>query len=261
MLQVNQTNMMASMYRKSKCEYCGEEFDRRIGSPYACKNKDCQDKHYISLRICKECSIEFNYDSRKDVSDKFCSEKCQIKNSTRLAISESKQRFYDIRQNQLKNLPKKFHAIVSDNINIISDIKEPFALIGVSGIGKSVLMATKYKIERAKGNNCIWLNFSNLLFEIYKGFETKTAYSHIDDILKHSKIFIDDLGAEKMTEFARGIIYQIVNHCEENEKELYITSNLTLAEISKNIDDRIASRISGMCKIIKFTGEDRRLSK
>jgi DNA replication protein DnaC len=42
---------------------------------------------------------------------------------------------------------------------------------------------------------------------------------------------------------------------------MVITSNLSLDEIARKIDGRIASRIAGMGRIVQFTGPDYRLKR
>lgn len=72
-------------------------------------------------------------------------------------------------------------------------------------------------------------------------------------------LFIDDLGAEKMTDFLFENVYQIINYRYNNLLPCYITSNYSLKEVSEKINDRIASRIAEMCVVIKLEGDDRRI--
>ena len=74
-------------------------------------------------------------------------------------------------------------------------------------------------------------------------------------------LFLDDLGAEKLTDFVRQITYFILNEREQNELTTVITSNFSLKQLDEQIDQRISSRIAGMCEILKFTGDDRRIKK
>ena len=79
--------------------------------------------------------------------------------------------------------------------------------------------------------------------------------------LSNSILIIDDLGVQKDTEFAVQTIYEIIdNRWLKGREGLIITSNLSLNELSKKFnDDRISSRIAGMCKVIKIEGNDFRL--
>lgn len=72
-------------------------------------------------------------------------------------------------------------------------------------------------------------------------------------------LVLDDLGAEKTTEWALQSLYVIINKRLSEEQQTIITSNLSLDELREKIGDRIVSRIAGLCKVIKLTGKDRRL--
>jgi len=72
-------------------------------------------------------------------------------------------------------------------------------------------------------------------------------------------LFIDDIGAEKMTEWVAETFYLILNHRYNDELPTIFTSNLSPAELSEKLGDRIASRIVGSCDVVKLDGEDRRL--
>src|SRR3990167_9483378 len=71
-------------------------------------------------------------------------------------------------------------------------------------------------------------------------------------------LIIDDIGAEKMSDWVRQILYYIINEREQRLLPTVITSNFSLQQIAEQIDIRISSRIAGMCKLIKLTGMDRR---
>lgn len=89
----------------------------------------------------------------------------------------------------------------------------------------------------------------------------KTALELLESISKMKYLIIDDLGAEKPTEYVRQATYYIINHREMHELPTFITTNFSLDYLNDNIDPRISSRISGMCEIIKMEGKDRRVSK
>jgi len=80
------------------------------------------------------------------------------------------------------------------------------------------------------------------------------------DILNYEGILIlDDIGAEKTSEWIEQIFYQIINRRYNNIIPTIFTSNLSIAELGNKIGDRTVSRIVEMCEIIKLDGEDRRL--
>ncbi len=74
-------------------------------------------------------------------------------------------------------------------------------------------------------------------------------------------LVIDDLGVEKTTAFSMSSLYEIIEARDMNyTKGLIVTSNLSLSALAERIgDDRIASRLAGMCRVVNITGEDRRI--
>ena len=109
----------------------------------------------------------------------------------------------------------------------------------------------------------IFITFPEFLFEIKRSYNKESTGKSEDEILNwYSKceiLLLDDLGAEKATEWSTQILFLLMDRRYSNIKKTYISSNLSLKEISNHIDDRIASRIYQMCDVKKLTGKDRRM--
>jgi DNA replication protein DnaC len=76
----------------------------------------------------------------------------------------------------------------------------------------------------------------------------------------HKILFLDDLGTEKLTDWALSTIYTIIDGRYRNCLLTFISSNYSLDQISDRIDDRVSSRLAEMCEVIKLTGKDRRVN-
>ena len=72
---------------------------------------------------------------------------------------------------------------------------------------------------------------------------------------------LDELGLSKPTEWHVLTIDVIIDRRYVNQlrTKTIIMSNLTIDEIGVKYDDRIASRIAGMCEIVERKGPDRRM--
>ena len=70
-------------------------------------------------------------------------------------------------------------------------------------------------------------------------------------------VIIDDLGAEKTTEFGRAAFYIIVSKREAAKMPTLVTTNLTLTEIAVRFDPRLADRLRGGT-VLAMTGKSRR---
>jgi DNA replication protein DnaC len=81
-------------------------------------------------------------------------------------------------------------------------------------------------------------------------------------IVNHEILVFDDFGIEKQSEWTLQTIWWLIDTwmCDE-KKGLIITSNFPISEIEKLVDDRIASRITAICKVVKLNYSDRRIKK
>jgi len=76
----------------------------------------------------------------------------------------------------------------------------------------------------------------------------------VDDLL-----VIDDIGAEKVSDWSRQVFYLLIDRRYRDCRQTIITSNMKLQHLSAAIDDRIGSRISEMGPVIELTGKDWRV--
>jgi DNA replication protein DnaC len=89
----------------------------------------------------------------------------------------------------------------------------------------------------------------------------ETADEMISALTSVHFLIIDDIGAEKMTDFVRQTTYAIINEREMEMRPTFITSNFSLQELNEHIDSRVASRIAGMCEVVELKGRDRRIKR
>ena len=74
-------------------------------------------------------------------------------------------------------------------------------------------------------------------------------------------LLIDDLGAERSTDFVLEELQRIFDYRYRHELPIVITSNLTLDEIGSKYGARPISRWVESCAIIRMKGPDRRLKE
>jgi DNA replication protein DnaC len=147
---------------------------------------------------------------------------------------------------------------------------EDVLLCGATGCGKTHLaVATlRSKIERSikpfKDYNptrpALFITVPELLFEIRQTFRDDsfdTEKSLVDKYSSVPLLILDDLGAEKTTDWAESTLYLIIDRRNRDEKWTIVTSNLTLQEIEQSLGARIASRLSDM-KVINIKLPDYR---
>ena len=134
---------------------------------------------------------------------------------------------------------------------------------GRAGSGKTSLVAAiAHEIIEQKMIPIRFIEAFDLLLNIRKAYSTKTC-EELDLIEKFSKcqlLVIDDLGTEKNTDWVQQIFYKIINDRYKLELPTIITTNLTLEELEKRLDERVTSRIVEMCKLVKMPDINYRLS-
>ncbi len=176
---------------------------------------------------------------------------------------------------EMSGIPKRFlNAELKDfaqKYNITSD-DHGLYIHGERGVGKTHLLSAicKFKIiEHLKTFNDIepkyipaFISTPELLF-LFKKSYSKTSKITEDEVLKkYTKakiLFLDDIGAERSTDWSVSLLYLIIDRRYSEMKQTFISSNLALDKIASQLDDRIASRIAGMCEVVEIVGKDKRL--
>lgn len=105
----------------------------------------------------------------------------------------------------------------------------------------------------------------DLFIEIRGSFNRPDKPSEEDILQKYRNVFclvLDDIGAEKTSDWVLEIFESLIDYRNREEKQTIFTSNLGLEKLADKLGDRIASRITEMCKknIIEIKGKDRRIA-
>ena len=133
--------------------------------------------------------------------------------------------------------------------------ERPFVtILGKAGSGKTIsavrttrLMCFTYFLEPT------FINCAELMMEIRATFRDKsdrTEENIIQDISRVPLLILDDLAAEKVSDYSVSTLYIILNRRGEQSKPTIITSNLTIKEIAEQMGDRIANRLVRYGKVV-----------
>ena len=134
-------------------------------------------------------------------------------------------------------------------------------LYGTCGSGKTHLAGAAWRKRVDDDLPCEWLRHPELS-RLFRKKEADEEQALLKKFAAFDVLVIDDLGVGRSTEFANQILYEILDMRINNYKNgLILTSNLSLEEFAVKVgDDRLPSRIAGMCKVVKIAGEDHRLN-
>lgn len=107
-----------------------------------------------------------------------------------------------------------------------------------------------------------FLTVTDVLRKIKDEFDVPNPDGGImERMIQADILFLDDLGAEKASEWVKEQLYTVINERYNWMRPVMITTNLTIKEIADCYGDRMASRLVEMCEVEKFTGRDWRVEK
>lgn len=132
-------------------------------------------------------------------------------------------------------------------------------LYGSVGTGKTFAACEVANALVDKGYPVLVTNFARLTNTIQGMFEGKQEY--IDSLNQFELLVIDDLGAERKSEFMQEMVYNIIDSRYRAGLPFIVTTNLTMNEIKTPNEignSRIYDRILEKCFPIKIEGESRR---
>jgi len=128
-------------------------------------------------------------------------------------------------------------------------------LLGNTGTGKTGLaVALGYELHM-RGVVVMFTGASRMLDELRPGVNRDPA-AQMRNVLNTGLLIIDDLGAEKLTEFTAERIYAIVDGRYTANVPTIITTNLDLEKLQAQVGDRVMSRMAETFAIRKIGGPD-----
>lgn len=135
-------------------------------------------------------------------------------------------------------------------------------LCGQVGTGKSFLAAAIANELINQGTPCLMTNFSRIISRVSEKFGGDQKY--LDDLNRFDLLIIDDLGAERDTEFTWEKVMNVIDARYRAGLPLIITTNFEPKDFADRGDirrQRVFSRLKEMCILLEVKGTDRRSKK
>lgn len=127
---------------------------------------------------------------------------------------------------------------------------------GTVGTGKSYTAACIANYLLEANTSVVMTSFVRILQEM-QGFDREREETFTNKLNSVKLLIIDDLGAERSTDYALEKVYGIIDNRYRAEKPLILTTNLTLRQMQEATDIRYAriyDRIFEMCYPMEFSG-------
>lgn len=145
--------------------------------------------------------------------------------------------------------------------------REGLLLAGNNGTGKSHLAAAVLHQRVQSGQAGAFVTLPDLLAELRASYDRDAGVRSSDliDLVSETPLLIlDDVGAERVTEWAAEQLFLVINRRYQAKLQTIITTNHPkLSDLAGWIGGlqgkRIVSRLAEMCRVVSMTGPDRRL--
>jgi DNA replication protein DnaC len=149
----------------------------------------------------------------------------------------------------------------ADTIEAQLDSGRGLWFMGGPGTGKTTLAMLVSKGALQTGRSVAIYSLPRLLNEIRDTH--RAARSHVDLLDRLTAVdllHIDDVGAERTTDWVLEELYSIVNARYQDERSMVITTNITdRDQLCEQVTERTVSRLTQMCDELPLLGHDRRL--
>ena len=228
-----------------RCSICNQKTQTRIKYPFSDEERVVR---------CK-CGCKTDYDR---MQERQALEETERRRS--VCFCETNMANWNFANDDGKN-PKLSEAM-KNYVKNFTDFKKDgkgLLLYGTVGTGKTYYAACIANALIDAGYRVLMTNFARLTNQIQGTFDGKQEY--IDNLNNYTLLIIDDLGAERKSEFMQEMVFNIIDSRYRSGLPFIITTNLTAEEIKKPQDvgySRIYDRIIERCFPVEVSGTSRR---
>lgn len=128
-------------------------------------------------------------------------------------------------------------------------------IFGAVGVGKTHLAIAACRPAAERGLHVEFVPAVEMFDRLRPGRDDDA----LDDLLDADRLVIDDLGAERPTDWTAERLYLVVNRRWLDERPTIVTTNLESKDLAAEVGSRMFSRIVGSDAVgIRLNGPDRR---
>lgn len=144
-----------------------------------------------------------------------------------------------------------------------ADAPDPYGIFitGPTGTGKTHMLLGFCWEHLRKGTDLLFYNVPQMLAKLRKDMQDEKYDKTLERLQNVPILALDDLGAEKQTEWALEQIFLIVDYRTMRRLPIFATSNFGSDGLAMNLNERIASRLRELCVWATIEGADFRATK
>ena len=251
----------------SKCKFCGKDL-KPIGLDYLYVNISPE---FIEYERCT-CEKSINYWKEIDMKDQEQKKRKHYKEIINQFYSQNyiskRLKEYKFDNFKVTNINKKEVEIAKDYTNkcINNKLENGLIITGNSGVGKTHLAASISNELLQKDILVLMGRLTSLLDMIKETFKdnSKSENELIDLFSNLDMIVIDDLGTEKISQWALDKLYTIIENRNENKLPIIITTRFDKQSLlnrfyqsnDKDLSNAIIQKLYQMCYGIELKRYD-----
>ena len=138
-------------------------------------------------------------------------------------------------------------------------------LFGDTGTGKTTLAMLVSKMALEAGRSVAIYSLPKLLARIRRTYDSEPGgdsyLAFFERLTAVDLLHIDDLGAEKRSDWVLEQLYALINERYEAQRSVLVTTNLPHEQLEEQIGSRTVSRLCQICDEVPLFGSDRRYGK
>lgn len=206
------------------------------------------------------CRCEAEKREREEAERKRIEFEKQVKQYRRMGFPESKMQYWTFANDDGTNA--KISTVARNYVERFDRMRKDgkgLLMFGKTGTGKSFAAACIANALIDKGTPVLTTNFARIANTVQGLFDGRQEY--YDSLNRFPLLILDDLSAERKTEYMHEIVYEVINSRYLAGLPLIVTTNLTADELKHPADvtnQRTFSRLFEMCIPIHVEGDDRR---
>lgn len=184
---------------------------------------------------------------------------------SRFSISSLGERFSDSTFDSFKPMEgtEKAYERCRDYAVTYNQQEEGLLIWGEYGNGKSHLVASIAHEIKSKGYTVVFQTLPELLERIRQTFNDRsnreTEKQIMDALLNCELLVLDDVGAEKVSDWVQDVLFRIVDGRYRKKKPILYTSNLKPSELKDRVGGRIYDRMIETSIMVQNTATSYRM--
>ena len=249
------TDAISANVPKAENEYIGEGGLLHCS---VCHKKTQTEVEFLGVKKIVRCICDCRKKERESFAER--DRKDELERQRKICFAETNMATWTFENDDKKN--EKLSEAMQKYVKNFPEFKKEgkgLLLYGTVGTGKTYFAACIANRLIDEGYTVMMTNFARLTNQIQGTFDGKQEF--IDSLNRYSLLIIDDLGAERKSEFMQEQVFNIIDSRYRSGLPFIITTNLTAEELKKPQEicySRIYDRILERCFPVNVAGESRR---